>query len=142
AVYDEHGIAFGAHPEPALTEVLLQAKSPCEFTESVREHADLPGRTVLTPPRCQDHGIIHRHAHDLINSPGLHSVCVLHKAGQMLFRASVCKGTGDCKEHNAFAGEEIRGRDRARCQAFIKDEGLGVQNWITLIECLCGVLLK
>src|SRR5215510_10861645 len=123
AVYDEHGITLGVHPEPALTEVLVQAKSMRELTEPVREHTDFPCRTVLTSPCCQDHGIIYRHAHDLINSLGLHSVCVVHKAGQMLFRAGTCEGTGDRKEHNAFAGEEIRGRDRARCPAFIKEIG-------------------
>ena len=57
AVGDEHRIALGAHTEATLTQILLQAKGPCELAEPIREHADLPGHTVLTPPRCQDLGI-------------------------------------------------------------------------------------
>lgn len=80
-VGDEHRIALGAHTEATLTQILLQAKGPCELAEPIREHADLPGHPVLTPPRCQDHGIINRHTRDLINTLGFNGVRVLHKAG-------------------------------------------------------------
>src|SRR5215510_10232572 len=122
AVDNEHGITFGAHPETTLTKVLLQAKSPRELAEPIRKHPDLPGRIALTPPRCQDHSIIHRHTHDLINPLGLDGVGVLYKAREMLFRAGAREGTGDCKEHDTFAGEEFRGWGRVRCPAFIKDK--------------------
>ena len=34
-ILDEHRIAFGAHPQASIAQILVQAKRPCEFAEAV-----------------------------------------------------------------------------------------------------------
>jgi len=53
----------------------------------IRQHADLAARSLGLPPRVHHERVVHGHAHDLVDTLGLHALRPGHEAGQMLHRA-------------------------------------------------------
>src|SRR5207302_120063 len=114
AVFGDQSVALATPPHAAGVEVEFKANRFGEGGGAIGQHGYLLTGTLVLAPGPHNKCIIDGDAGDGIDSLGLQSLRVLHKAGQMLGAAGWREGTRHREKHYFLSLEDLIRRDLLR----------------------------